>query len=108
CTGVLPACVVYAGASVIADLSGRTAPVKVLFNAAQYVLSLAGAGAVLMLLGAGPPVLLHTGAVPAMLLAALACFAINHLLAGIGAALLAGLPVVSYLGDDLAFHALTA
>jgi diguanylate cyclase (GGDEF)-like protein len=108
CVGVLPACVVYAGASVIADLSERTAPVKVLFNAAQYVLSLAGAGAVLMLAGAGPPVALHAAVVPAILLAAVACFVINHVLAGTGAALLAGLPVVRYLGDDVAFHALTA
>ena len=47
CAGVLAACVVYAAASAIADLSARTAPIKVLFNSAQYVLSLAGAGVVL-------------------------------------------------------------
>jgi diguanylate cyclase (GGDEF)-like protein len=108
CAGVLPACVVYAAASSIADLSERTAPVKVVFNAAQYVLSLAGAGAVLVLAGAAPPIALRAAVLPAILLAALACFVINHVLAGTGAALLAGLPVGRYLVDDIAFHALTA
>jgi diguanylate cyclase (GGDEF)-like protein len=108
CTGVLPACVVYAVASAIADLSARTAPIKVLFNASQYVLSLVGAGAVLMLAGASPPVALHAGVVIAILLAALACFVINHVLAGAGAALLARVPVLPYLVDDVAFHAMTA
>ena len=79
-----------------------------LFNSAQYVLSLAGAGVVLIVAGAAPPVALHTGVVAAILLAALACFVIGHVLAGTGAALLAGLPVVPYLLDDVAFHALTA
>jgi diguanylate cyclase (GGDEF)-like protein len=108
CVGVLPACVVYASASVTADVCARTALVKVVFNAAQYVLSLAGAGVVLMLAGAAPPVVLDGGVVPAILLAGLACFVINHVLAGTGAALLADLPVVPYLLDDVAFHALTA
>jgi diguanylate cyclase (GGDEF)-like protein len=108
CVGALPACAVYAAASAIADLSARMALIKVIFNGAQYILSLAGAGAVLMLLGADPPVALQSGAVAAILLAALACFVINHVLAGAGAALLAGLPVMPYLVDDVAFHALTA
>jgi diguanylate cyclase (GGDEF)-like protein len=108
CAGVLPALVVYAAASAIADLSARTAPIKVVFNSAQYVLSLAGAGVVLMVAGAASPVALDTGVVPAILLAALTCFVINHVLAGTGAALLAGLPVAPYLVDDVAFHALTA
>ncbi len=107
-TGVLPACAVYAAASVIADLCVRTAPAKVIFNAAQYVLSLAGAGAVLIIAGTSPPVALHSGAVPAILLAGLTCLAINHVLAGTGAALLAGLPVPRYLREDLVFQAWTA
>jgi diguanylate cyclase (GGDEF)-like protein len=106
--GLLPACIVYAGASTIADLYQRTASVKVVFNAAQYVLSLAGAAIILMVTGVVPPAALHAGVLPAILLAALVCFLINHILAGAGNALLAGLPVVRYLGDDLAFHALTA
>src|ERR1035438_2274855 len=93
CAGVLAACVVYAAASAIADLSARTTPIKVVFNSAQYVLSLAGAGVVLIVAGASSPVALHTGVVAAILLAALACFVIGHVLAGTGAALLAGVPV---------------
>ncbi|MGA2924707.1 MAG: EAL domain-containing protein [Solirubrobacteraceae bacterium] len=107
-TGVLPACVVYAASLAIADLYVRTAPAKVLFNAAQYVLSLAGAGAVLIIAGHGPPVALHTAAVPAILLAGLVCLMINQVLAGTGAALLAGLPVLGYLGEDVAFQGWTA
>lgn len=106
--GVLPACIVYAGASVIADLYERTATVKVVFNAAQYVLSLAGAATVLMLTESIRPVALDAGLLAPILLAALVCFLINHVLAGAANALLADLPVVRYLGDDVAFHALTA
>ncbi|MGZ6693960.1 MAG: hypothetical protein ACXVHQ_42105, partial [Solirubrobacteraceae bacterium] len=40
--GVQPACMVYAAAWLIAGRCERTAPVTVVFNAAQYVLSLAG------------------------------------------------------------------
>lgn len=108
CVGVLPACAVYAAASAIADLSARMAPSKVVFNSAQYILSLAAAGAALMLAGAAPPVVLDTGMVPAILLAAVVCFTVNHVLAGTGAALLAGLPVLPYLVEDVAFHGLTA
>ena len=85
---MIPACVVFAASSAVADLSVRTAPVKIAFNSAQYVLSLAGAGVVLIVAGAAAPVALDTGVVPAILLAAVAFFAINHVLAGTGAALL--------------------
>jgi len=106
--GVLPACAVCAAVVAIADLSARTAPVKALFNAAQYVLALAGAGAVLIIARAAPPVAVHAATLPAILLGAFACLAINHLLAGSAAALLAGLSVAPYLRDDLAFQAWTA
>ncbi len=108
CCGMLPACAVAALAVVIADLSIRTAPLKVLFNAAQYELSLAGAGAVLALTATGHPVALHAGNIPAIALAAIACVAINHALAGTAVALLTHRPVTTSLLDDLAFHALTA
>src|ERR1022692_1670019 len=81
-TGVLAACAVYALASVIADLSARVAPVKIVFNAGQYVLSLAGAGVVLIVAGGSPPAGLHAGVVPAVLLAAVGCPTINPVLAG--------------------------
>jgi diguanylate cyclase (GGDEF)-like protein len=106
CAGILPACLVYAASSVLADLWARTSPVKVLFNAAQYVLSVAAAGVVLTVTAGGTPIELQAGAVPATVLAAVVWFATNHVLAGAGAALLARLPVAPYLIDDLAFHAL--
>src|SRR5689334_12652988 len=43
--GVEAAIVVYVIASLISDLVLRIAPIKILFNVAQYVLSLAAAGA---------------------------------------------------------------
>jgi len=108
CSGILPACAVYAASSIIADVYARTSPEKVVFNASQYILSIAGAGAVLILAHAAPPVTLHASVVPALALAALACFLVNHVLAGTGAAVLADLPVRPYLADDVPFHALTA
>jgi diguanylate cyclase (GGDEF)-like protein len=105
--GVLPACAVYAAAAVLADLSARVAPTKLAFNAAQYVLSLAGAGAVLSLVGAPAPTDLDAGALPGVMLAGVTCFAINHVLAGTGAALLAGLSVIPYLCEDIGFQAWT-
>ena len=106
--GVLPACAVYAAASAVADVSARVAPVKIVFNAAQYVVSLAAAGAVLVLAGASPPLHLHAGNVLAVLLAALVCLVVNHVLAGTGAALLGRRRVLPYLREDLGFHAWTA
>src|SRR5205807_5140943 len=50
--GAGPATLIYAGSSVIADLRERTAPIKLPFNAAQYVLAMAAAAAVLTLAGA--------------------------------------------------------
>jgi diguanylate cyclase (GGDEF)-like protein len=102
--GALPACAVYAAASVIADVHVRAAAIKVLFNASQYVLTLIGAVAALRLAGVSLPVHLDGSAVPGILLAALACFAVNHALAGTGAALLSHRPVWPYLRDDFGFQ----
>jgi diguanylate cyclase (GGDEF)-like protein len=106
--GPLPACAVYALASVIADLIGRTAAVKVVFNAAQYVVSLAGAGLVLTVAGTPAIGALQAGAVPEVLLAGVTCLVINHVLAGSAAAVLGDLPVLPYLRRDIAFQAWTA
>jgi len=106
CCGPLPACAVAAAAPAIADLWDRTAPVKLLFNASQYVLSLAAAAALLRL--AADPAALHTAGVPVIALAALACVALNHVLAGTGVALLARVPIRASLFDDLPFHGLSA
>ena len=106
--GPIPACVVYALASAIADVVARTAPAKIAFNVAQYVVSLAAAGAVLALAGLSFPVALDAGTAGPVLLAALACFVVNHVLAGTGIALAGGLAVGPYLLEDLGFQALTA
>jgi diguanylate cyclase (GGDEF)-like protein len=107
--GIGPATVVYIGSVVIADGVERVAPIKILFNAAQYALAMMAAGGVLLLAGASPP--LHeitAGNVPAVLAAGVVFFAVNHALACVGAALLAGLRVRRYVRDDLTFQAWTA
>src|SRR4051812_45541590 len=53
--GLWPAIVVYVVASVLADMAYRTRPVNVVFNAAQYVLSLGAAAAALALAGRSAP-----------------------------------------------------
>jgi diguanylate cyclase (GGDEF)-like protein len=105
--GVAPAMVVYAAASMIADGVQRTAGVKILFNAAQYVLTVGAVGLALIAVGKPAPVALTAEVVPAVLLGAVIFFLANHVLAGTGAALLARTPVVPYLLEDLAFQAVT-
>jgi diguanylate cyclase (GGDEF)-like protein len=106
--GAGPAALVYVASSVIADLAGRVAPLKILFNAAQYVLSIVAAAAVLRLTHSLPVSSITGSELPIVLLAAAAFFAANHLLACVAGALLAHLPVLRYLRDDLAFQAWTA
>ena len=106
--GAAPAMVVYAACSVIADCRERTAPIKVVFNAAQYVLTIAAAAAVMVVASADPPVAMSAANLPLILIAGAALFAANHVLAGTGAALLADLPVLRYLREDFAFQAWTA
>jgi diguanylate cyclase (GGDEF)-like protein len=106
--GPAPAVLVYVCSSVIADAAGQVAPLKVLFNAAQYVLAMVAAGAVLMLAGVLPMSKITGDELSIVLAAATAFFLINHLLACVAGAHLARLPIVAYLRDDLAFQAWTA
>jgi diguanylate cyclase (GGDEF)-like protein len=103
-----PAALVYVSSSVIADLAGRLAPLKILFNAAQYLLALLAAGAVLLLAHSLPLITITGAELPIVLLAAAAFFATNHVLACVAGALLSRLPIVGYLREDLAFQAWTA
>jgi diguanylate cyclase (GGDEF)-like protein len=103
-----PAALVYVASSVIADVAGRLAPLKILFNAAQYLLAVLAAGAVLLLAGSLPLTGITGDELPVVLLAAAAFFATNHVLACVAGALLARLPIARYLRDDLAFQAWTA
>ncbi len=103
-----PAVLVYVLSSVIADVAARIAPLKILFNAAQYLLSVLAAGAVLRIAGSLPLGHITGAELPVVLLAAAAFFATNHVLACVAGALLADLPIGAYLRDDLAFQAWTA
>ena len=106
--GAGPATLVYVASSVIADTVERVAPIKILFNAAQYALAMAAAAAVLVVAGDLPMTKITGAELPAVLVAGIAFFAANHLLACAGAALLAGLPIARYMRDDLVFQAWTA
>jgi diguanylate cyclase (GGDEF)-like protein len=106
--GPLPAMVVYAGASAVADVVARSSPATVLFNAAQYALSLAAAAVGLVLVGGSAPVADIDAALPAILVAAVVLFLVNHGLAGVGAAMLTQDRVLSYLRRDIGFQVWTA
>jgi diguanylate cyclase (GGDEF)-like protein len=107
--GVWPATLVYVVSVVIADAVEHVAPVKALFNGAQYALAMMAAAATLTLAGAHPPLLtLSADDVPAVIAAGTVFFVVNHALACVGAALLAGLPIPRYIRDDLKFQAWTA
>jgi diguanylate cyclase (GGDEF)-like protein len=106
--GLLPALAAYAVASAIADAVARLAPLKVAFNAAQYGLSLAASALVLGLLGTPAPIGAVGEALPAVLASATTFFLVNHVLAGVGVALLVREPPARYLLADLPFQVLTA
>jgi diguanylate cyclase (GGDEF)-like protein len=106
--GLLPAVLAYGAASAIADVHVRLSPVKVTFNAAQYGLSLAASALVLAALGHEAPIGSIAGALPAVLASAAVFFLVNHVLAGVGAALIIGESPAHYLLSDLPFQVLTA
>jgi diguanylate cyclase (GGDEF)-like protein len=106
--GPVVATVVYGVSVVIADSVARRAPIKILFNASQYVLAMLAAAAVLKATGTPPGARLTTGEVPAVLAAGTAFFAANHLLACGAAAVLAGIPISRYMWDDVPFQIWTA
>ena len=105
--GVEPAIVVYAVASLISDLVLRIAPIKVVFNVAQYVVSLVAAGAVLGALAAVP---VHDVGddLGAILLSGATWFLVNHVLVGVGLSLFAREPIREGLTEDLAFQVWTS
>jgi diguanylate cyclase (GGDEF)-like protein len=107
--GIVPAMVVYAVASVIADAIARTSALKIAFNAGQYTLALVCAGLVLDLTASAPgQAVIDSQQLPGILLAATVCFGVNHLLAGTGGALLHGRLLSGYLREDLPFQIWTA
>ncbi|CAA9535136.1 MAG: diguanylate cyclase/phosphodiesterase (GGDEF & EAL domains) with PAS/PAC sensor(s) [uncultured Thermoleophilia bacterium] len=106
--GPLPAMVLYATASLVADGAARLAPVKVVFNASQYIVSIGAAAVVLHALTGTTAAPAVDGAIPAIALAGAALFAVNHVLAGVGAAILTRRPLGPYLRGDLGFHVWTS
>ena len=102
--GVWPATVVYVTSSVLADSIDRVAPIKVMFNAAQYALAMIAAAGVLALAGTQPLTEITGADLLIVIAAAVAFFAVNHALACTAAALLAGLPILRYMRDDLPFQ----
>jgi diguanylate cyclase (GGDEF)-like protein len=103
-----PAALVYVASSVIADLAARVSPLKILFNAAQYLLAIVAAGGVLLLAHSLPMGPITGSELPIVLAAATVFFVTNHLLACVAGALLARVPIAAYLREDLAFQAWTA
>ncbi len=103
-----PAMLVYVVSLLVADGAARVAPIKLIFNAAQYAISIAAAAAVLAATGTTVLERITGGDLPAVLAAALVFFVVNHLLTCVGAALFAGLPVRRYIFEDLAFQGWTA
>ncbi|MBV9803471.1 MAG: hypothetical protein JO130_09790, partial [Solirubrobacterales bacterium] len=106
--GAGPAAVIYVSSSVIADLAARVSATKIVFNAAQYLLALLAAAAVLIAANSLPLPTITGAQLPIVLLSAAAFFATNHVLACVAGALLARVPIVGYLREDLAFQAWTA
>ena len=106
--GPLAACVVLAVASVAADVYARKSPARVWFNAAQYVLSMAGASIILAMLSGVPIGTVEpfvASELPSMALAALFFFTLNGVLVATVIALARGFEVVSFVRSDVAFVA---
>src|SRR5689334_21865839 len=106
--GPLAACVVLAVASVAADVAARKSPARVWFNAAQYVLAMAGASIILAVLSDVPIGTVEpfvASELPSMALAALFFFTLNGVLVATVIALSRGYEVVSFVRSDVAFVA---
>jgi signal transduction histidine kinase len=100
-TGV--AVLVFIVGSVVADVVRGKPTIKILFNAAQYVLSLAAGGALYGALGGGYQI--TTGTLPAIAAGGLAFMLVNHLLVSTVVSVDLGTPVLQGLRrDDLRFE----
>ena len=106
--GVGAAMLVYGITSIVADALQRVGGAKVIFNAAQYGLSMAAAAAAMSLAGTELPLTAVEDSLPGVFAGALTFFVFNQAIAGTGAALLIGAPLPRYLFDDLPFQAWTA
>jgi len=108
--GVLPAVIAQATGSVVADVFRRKPLWKAAFNAAQYVLSLAAAAAVVEGFAQGDFSSTHrlgAGSLPAIVAAGAVFFVTNTTLTGTALALAQRVPVLRYLARDLLFQVST-
>jgi diguanylate cyclase (GGDEF)-like protein len=103
------AVLVAAGASILADSINRLPWDRVVFNAGQYIVSLAAAGAVLTGLGHAPGTLAVGGMGLAdlwpVVVSGVTLFLVNHVLVGLVIALVHDLPVLPTLLEDYGFQA---
>jgi diguanylate cyclase (GGDEF)-like protein len=106
--GGLPAMLTWLVVAFVADLIGGLGPVKALFNASQYAVSMGAATVALDLCGGQVPLALVAEDLPEMLAAAGVFFVVNHVLAGAGVAFLNGVRVLPFLRTDLDFMSWTA
>jgi signal transduction histidine kinase len=97
--GVSVAGLVCAGSSLAADLLRRKEPVKLLFNASQYVVALAAGGIVYTTLASGSTV--DTAALPALAAGAVVFAFLNHFLVSTVLSLARGTPLRAELVRDL-------
>jgi diguanylate cyclase (GGDEF)-like protein len=106
--GPLPAIGIYAAGVLLRDALDRTEPLKAVFNAAQESLSILAGAAVLALAAVPAPSPGYLdGALPFVLLAAVATFAVNQLLAGTATALLTDGRVRDLVLGDLPYQVWT-
>jgi GGDEF domain-containing protein len=110
--GTPAAVLAFASASAVAELVRRKPAFRLLFNVAQYALSLTAAGAVVALLHGDVGMLAETrlslGFYGTLILAGAAYFLVNNTLSGVAIALDRGVPVRAYVLGDFGFQLATA
>ncbi len=104
--GAAPAAVALAAGSIVSDVSRRKPVWKIVFNVAQYTLSIVAAAWVYARLGDGP--LTSPDQLPALVASAGTFFVLNTVLPGIGVALSEGESLHRRIGRDFVFQAYTA
>jgi diguanylate cyclase (GGDEF)-like protein len=109
--GPAAAALAHGLATLVADLTRRKPWWKAGFNASQYAVSVAAAGAVLALSGVpheGMPPAFGPADIPGILAAGAVFFLVNHTLTQVAIALAQGLAIVPNIRSDFAFQASTA
>jgi len=101
--GTGPAVLAFAGGVIVWGIVSRTAPVKVAFNAAQYLIAMSGAAAMLAALSTvpHPGLAIHPGDLPAVGAAGLTLFLLNEVLALTVTALAMGIPLRVHVRREL-------